>query len=166
MEVDFALAEAAAKLGYFDLKVEQKDVIKQFVNGNDVFVCLPTGYGKSLCYCCLPILYDLLEGQSSPWSTIIVISPLVALMSDQVRSLNDRRVSAIKIVNCSENQCSNSRDHDELRSLIINGRYQIIFTTLELLLTDKDWSDVFQSSTFCCRLVGLIVDEAHCVKKW
>ena len=46
-------------LWYTSLKQEQKDAIKEFVKGHDVFVCLPTGFGKSLCYIILPMLYSL-----------------------------------------------------------------------------------------------------------
>ena len=53
-------------------------------------------------------------------------------------------------------------------SEVVDGQYQYIFSSPELLLTNHDWTDVFQSSSLCERLVaiGVIVDEAHCVKKW
>ena len=50
MDVDSAIVEAARKLGYDDVKSEQRRVIREITAGNDVFVALPTGYGKSLCY--------------------------------------------------------------------------------------------------------------------
>ena len=50
MDVDSAIVQAARKLGYGDVKSEQSRVIREIVAGNDVFVALPTGYGKSLCY--------------------------------------------------------------------------------------------------------------------
>ena len=52
--------EAARELGYTDLKQEQLRVVEAFVEGRDVFAVLPTGYGKSLCYACLPIVFDKL----------------------------------------------------------------------------------------------------------
>ena len=48
----------------------------------------------------------------------------------------------------------------------MNGQVRIIFTTPELLLTDAEWSDVFQSPSVVHCLVAVVVDEAHCVKKW
>ena len=55
-----ALPRSAAKFGYEGLRVEQKSVIEAFVGGHDVFAALPTGYGKSLCFAILPVLYDIL----------------------------------------------------------------------------------------------------------
>ncbi len=78
-----SVAEAAAKkLGYLTLKVKQEDVIISFLKGRDVLAILPTGYGKSLCYSCLPHAFDLLSGQLG--SLIVVVSPLTALIRDQV----------------------------------------------------------------------------------
>ena len=60
-----------------------------------MFVNLPTGFGKTLCYTCLPVLFDALQHHDTSYSIIIIISPLVALMNDQVRSLNSKGVSAV-----------------------------------------------------------------------
>ena len=62
----------------------------------DVFVSLPTGSGKSLCYCILPELFDTLRGNARKGqSIVIVVSPLIALMKDQVRAMSERGVSAV-----------------------------------------------------------------------
>ena len=55
MEIREAAKSAAKDLGYPDLKPEQQDVVETFVKGHDVFAVLPTGFGKSLCFACLPI---------------------------------------------------------------------------------------------------------------
>ena len=64
------------------LKPEQRTSIFQFASGSDVFVSLPTGYGKSLCYTLLPPVFDLLRGVKEK-SIVLVVSPLLALMKDQ-----------------------------------------------------------------------------------
>ena len=77
----------ARSLGYRELKREQRIVINSFVSGNDVFAVLPTGFGKTLCYACLPSIFDsLLEAERS--AIVVVISPLVSIMKEQVRFLN------------------------------------------------------------------------------
>ena len=76
------ISASAKALGFGQLKTEQAAAISQFVSGKDVFVALPTGYGKSLCYCCLPYVYDRLRSVEKQ-SIVVVVSPLVALMKDQ-----------------------------------------------------------------------------------
>ena len=84
-EVASALSRAATKLGYSTLLPQQERVVRAFVQGRDVFVSLPTGSGKSLCYCLLPLLFD----GSQRKSIVVVVSPLISLMKDQVRSIID-----------------------------------------------------------------------------
>ena len=82
-----AVSLASAKLGYSQLKCKQYEAIKAFVNGRDVFVSLPTGGGKSLSqYAVLPFVFDILHERSNPTSLVIVVSPLIALMKDQVET--------------------------------------------------------------------------------
>ena len=78
---------AAEKLGYTKLLPNQEKV-PYFVQGRDLFVGLPTGSGKSLCYCILPTVFDMLRG-SNCLSIVVVVSPLVALMKDQVRAMKE-----------------------------------------------------------------------------
>ena len=72
-------------------------MIKHFLGRKDVFVCIPTGSGKSLCYCCLPKVFDILRGSNSveTQSVFIVVSPLVAPMKDQVRKMTEKNVRAV-----------------------------------------------------------------------
>jgi len=69
------------------VKSEQPEAAREFVKGQDVFVSLLTGSGKSLRYGCLPLVYDFLSGNVGVnKSIVIVVSPLKALMQDQVRA--------------------------------------------------------------------------------
>ena len=74
------------KLGYLMLKKEQEDVIVGFLSGRDVFAVLPTGFGKTLRYACLHLVFDgihlLRDGQSS---IVLIITPLTGIMKDQVK---------------------------------------------------------------------------------
>lgn len=88
--LDNAITLEAKKLGFVDVTEDQRYVIKQFFNGSDLFVSLPTGSGKSLCYWLLPGLCDTLRGRSG--STVVVVSPVVALMKNQVDLLQKKGI--------------------------------------------------------------------------
>ena len=93
VRVTRAIEASVRALGYEKVRQEQFDVVLNFLKGNDVFVSLPTGGGKSLCYACLPLVYDWLREDSSK-SIAVVISPLNALMQDQVTSFSKRGMTA------------------------------------------------------------------------
>ena len=79
-------------MGYSALKPQQEIIVRHVLSGRDVFVSLPTGSGKSLCYTLLPMVFDRLKQPSADRSLVIVVSPLIALMKDQVRSLLEKNV--------------------------------------------------------------------------
>ena len=62
---------AVRRLGYDAVKEEQKKIVESFVSGKDIFAVMPTGYGKSLCYACLPIVFDLLLGRETANHSIV-----------------------------------------------------------------------------------------------
>ncbi len=76
--------ESGKKLGYPSMKPEQIDVVVAILEGRDVFAILPTGFGKSLCYACLPSAYDTLLQKEPDHSIVIVVTPLLAILEDQV----------------------------------------------------------------------------------
>jgi len=80
-ELKSYIQDSATKLGYEAWKPEQEEAITQFILGRDIFVALPTGYGNSLCYSCLLYVFDLIMCKEK--HSIMVVSPLVALMKDQ-----------------------------------------------------------------------------------
>ena len=80
-------------------------------------------------------------------------------MKDQVISLKIKGIKGITEIEHSELDDENSK-----KESIVSGNAQVIFTTPEVLLTDKNWVDVFRSPSQ--RLVGIIIDQAHLVKKW
>ena len=121
-EVASALSRAATKLGYSTLLPQQERVVRAFVRGRDVFVSLPTGSGKSLCYCLLPLLFDELYG-SQRKSIVVVVSPLISLMKDQVRSMKERDVAAVYVGDCAE-------EEGEVTD-ICSGKYQLVHMSSE-----------------------------------
>ena len=116
--VQKAIDEATKLLGYSELRANQAQVVSHFLSGRDVFVSLPTGGGKSSCYCLLPKAFDILRGTSScskTQSIAIVVSPLVSLMIDQVRHITERNVSAVYVGDCKSEED------------VCNGVYQLVF---------------------------------------
>ena len=86
------ILECALQLGYSSVKPEE--ALKAFIQERkDVFIAVPTGFGKSLCYCLLPLVFDRIreDGKSS---IVIVVSPLLALMTDQVNTISKRGLQA------------------------------------------------------------------------
>ena len=165
MEVNAAIQKAAEMVGYSPLKIEQKECIQAFMSGRDVFPILPTGFGKTVCYACLPSVFNLyryghcdstLDDKSlDDKSIIIVVSTLTSLIKDQVENMTKRYISAGFI------DCNSTGD---IRDNVNCGVYSVMFMSQELLVSK--FRCLFESSVYKKRLVGLVVDEAHCVVKW
>ena len=136
------------------LKRKQKEVLEAFMKGNDVFCCLSTGYGKSLCYALLPKLFDKMRNRPGS-SIVVVISPLVALMIDQ----------HIKFTNFGITSDFICEALDTVKG-IHDGGSQLIFISPESLLNNVQWRNVLLSEIFQNNLVCVAIDEAHCVPKW
>ena len=138
-----AISSAVRKLGYRELRPNQELAVKHFLRRHDVFVSLPTGSGKSLCYCVLPKAFDCLQktAKASQW-IVVIVSPLIALMHDQVRAVRVRGVTAVIA-------------DDELVGSVCSGDFQLIFLRPE---SDGRWRDMLQSAVYQERLVGLVVD--------
>ena len=79
--VEAAIVLCCAMMGVEELKEKQKNT---FVEGNDILVILPTGYGKSLCFTLLPLVFDYPQGEAKT-SIVICISPLTSLMMEQLK---------------------------------------------------------------------------------
>jgi superfamily II DNA helicase RecQ len=124
------------------------------LSGRDVFAALPTGYGKSLCYGCLPLARDKLLGTQG--SIVLVVSPLIALMKDQVQSFRKRGISAAYVTSDGDVEC------EDMKAGVLEGKYQLVFIRPEQLID----SCMCQSEHHQDKLIALVADEAHCVKKW
>ena len=90
--ISLAITRATNKLEYKQLRPKQELAVKSFLAGSNVFVCLPTGSGKSLCYCLLSKVFDFLCNATAETSCIVlIVSPLIALMQDQVRAMTSAK---------------------------------------------------------------------------
>uniref|UniRef100_A0A1X7VKG1 Helicase ATP-binding domain-containing protein n=1 Tax=Amphimedon queenslandica TaxID=400682 RepID=A0A1X7VKG1_AMPQE len=138
------------------LKDKQVEAIYSFMNGCDVFVALPTGYGKSLIYAFLPSVFDLYKGQEG--SIVICISPLVSLMMDQKSKFTHQGIKAVFV---GEEQT----DEDAIRS-VLTGKVQLVYISPENIMCNPLFRNMILSPLYKEKLVALVVDEAHCVKTW
>ena len=137
--------------GFDTFKENQESIIQDLTGGNDVFVLMPTGGGKSLCYQ-LPAL--LMEG------TAIVVSPLIALMKNQVdaiRGFVENRDGIAHFLNSSLNKAQVAEVKDDLSK----GVTKLLYMAPESL-TKEDNLDFLKS----IKVSFFAIDEAHCISEW
>ncbi|MDP2071766.1 DNA helicase RecQ [Methylotenera sp.] len=137
--------------GYSTFRGEQQAVVEHVVSGGDALVLMPTGGGKSLCYQ-LPAL--LREGVG------IVVSPLIALMQDQVDALKQLGVRAAFL--------NSSQDADEAREItaqLMRGHLQIVYVAPERLLM-SGFLSLLDEIEQGAGIALFAIDEAHCVSQW
>ena len=130
-----------------DFLDHQRSVVEKILDGNDLCVVMPTGAGKSLCYQ-LPIL--MREGYS------LVVSPLIALMADQVSALNRRGIPAAFI-----NSSITFNEQLQAADAAARGEIKLLYVAPERLQTD-----FFRRFMHNNPPAMLVVDEAHCISEW
>jgi ATP-dependent DNA helicase RecQ len=136
--------------GFSSFKGLQEPVIENLLSDKDTFVIMPTGGGKSMCYQ-LPAL--LCEG------TALVVSPLIALMKNQVDTI--RGISAEDGIAHVLNSSQNKTETLQVKQDLINGVTKLLFVAPESL-AKKDTIDFFKT----LKISFLAIDEAHCISEW
>ncbi len=133
--------------GFEAFRGQQRDIIEHVVGGGDALVLMPTGGGKSLCYqipaLCRP-------------GTAVVISPLIALMQDQVEALRQLGVQAAAL-----NSSLDYHEAGEVERALAAGALDLIYVAPERLLTEG-----FLRLLERCEIALFAIDEAHCVSQW
>ena len=172
MNLDDAIDESSQQIG-LRLKDKQIEAIKAFCSGQDVFVSLPTGYGKSTIYAILPLVYDRIKGMvySFPvlreWSSvyagkkgsiIVCISPLNAIMVEQQAKYLAMGISVEYVGEGQKNPLAWRN--------VVNGEVQLVYISPENIICNPQYRHMLRSAAYKERLVGIVVDEAHCVKTW
>jgi ATP-dependent DNA helicase RecQ len=136
--------------GFESFKGDQKKIVKSVLDGRNTFVIMPTGGGKSLCYQ-LPAM--MMPG------TAIIISPLIALMKNQVDSI--RGYSQEDNIASFLNSSLNKSQMNEVKGEIMSGKTKMLFIAPETLTKDEN-IEFFQKSN----ISFVAVDEAHCISEW
>lgn len=136
--------------GFSKFKGHQEEIIHTLLNGKDVFVLMPTGGGKSLCYQ-LPALIS--EG------TAIVVSPLIALMKNQVDAVNglSSDVGVAHVLNSSLNKTQTKQVFDDITA----GRTKLLYVAPESLIKEE-YLDFLKD----VKISFVAIDEAHCISEW
>jgi ATP-dependent DNA helicase RecQ len=147
-----ATREAALRLlqktyGYPSFRGEQAEIIEHVISGRNAFVLMPTGGGKSLCYQ-IPALIRPGVG--------IIISPLIALMQDQVDALKQLGIKAAAI-----NSSMSGADIARAKKGIRSGELDLVYVAPERLLMDDFLALLHESN-----IALFAIDEAHCVSQW
>tara|TARA_A100001011_G_scaffold55609_2_gene54432 strand:+ start:19462 stop:21591 length:2130 start_codon:yes stop_codon:yes gene_type:complete len=138
------------KFGFTSFKNLQESIIRNLLEGNDSFVIMPTGGGKSLCYQ-LPAM--ILDG------TAIIVSPLIALMKNQVDLIrgNNTDDSVAHVLNSTLNK----EQSDNVKDDVCSGKTKLLFVAPETL-SKKDTIDFLTNVS----ISFLAIDEAHCISEW
>ena len=138
------------KFGFSNFKELQKDIIKNILDLNDSFVIMPTGGGKSLCYQLPSLIKD---------GTSIIVSPLIALMKNQVDAI--RGISSSNGIAHVLNSSLTKTEIKDVKNDVINGVTKLLYVAPESL-AKIDNIDFFKS----IKISFLAVDEAHCISEW
>ena len=149
MHGDARFADALRRYwGYSAFRPGQEEIIRALASGRDVCVIMPTGGGKSLCY---QLPAALAEGR-----TAVVISPLIALMQDQVAHLTQIGIPAVFL-----NSAVEAAERSEIKRRAANGEFRLLYLSPERLVLDAtaEWMRRVPVSFFA-------IDEAHCISEW
>ena len=145
-------AELRRWFGFEDFRPGQEAVVRDALAGRDLLAIMPTGGGKSLCFQLPAVLGS---------SVTLVVSPLIALMQDQVRLLEDNGIAATFI--------NSSLPHGEVAQRIaamLRGEYRLVYLAPERLLQPEFLTRTLPQLAATAGIRAFVVDEAHCVSEW
>ena len=142
--------------GHKAFRGRQAEIIDSILAGQHVLVLAPTGMGKSICYQIPALALALADDNETNAVVTVVISPLIALMQDQVSKLQDKGISASYI-----NSSLSGEERNARYRAINDGKFDLIYVTPERFRKDE-----FLSAMATRKVSLLAVDEAHCISQW
>ena len=141
--------------GYESFRGPQQDIIEHVTAGQDALVLMPTGGGKSLCY-----QIPAIARQSAGLGITVVVSPLIALMHDQVGALHEAGVSAAFL-----NSTLGNAEAQDVEQRLLRGEITLLYAAPERITTPRFLA--LLDSLYAQNLLSLFaIDEAHCVSQW
>jgi ATP-dependent DNA helicase RecQ len=144
---DAALSYLQHTFGYSEFRLQQGEIIQTLINGDDAVVLMPTGGGKSLCYQIPSLVRN---------GTGVIISPLIALMHDQVAALQQLGINAAFLNSTLDAATARQTEAD-----LVNGKLDMLYVAPERLTTSSFLQLLQQTD-----IALFAIDEAHCVSQW
>ena len=142
-----ALAVLREKFGFTAFRPGQSEVISHLLEGRSALAVFPTGAGKSLCYQLPALLWDGLT---------VVVSPLIALMKDQVDFLQERGIAAARL-----DSTVSREEFERIQTALAENRLRLLFVAPERFSNER-----FLARLRTLRLELIVIDEAHCISEW
>ncbi|XP_052695181.1 ATP-dependent DNA helicase RecQ-like [Crassostrea angulata] len=183
------ITKAKQKIGItYELKPEQITALRAFMESKDIVCLLPTGFGKSIIFQLMPFLSD------DPMACVLVISPLNAIMKDQVRKLCENGISACFLditgrdgstytlkpalgTDIEDDDEQGDNDDDTAEDVgniqtkvsiddVAAGKYQLIYAHPEAFLSSREGRKILHSKILHDHVCGICIDEAHMIQEW
>ena len=138
--------------GFDSFRPGQEEIVNDVLAGRDLLAIMPTGGGKSLCFQLPAIVHP---------GVSIVVSPLIALMQDQIRLLQNNGIAATAL-----NSSVDAAENSQRIAALLRGEYQLVYLAPERLLTADFINRVLPALRSGVGVNALVIDEAHCVSEW